>query len=118
MLQEREMDIAVVKEQTKHVADSLKAAVNRGEGTCQWNMPKFVDLMLLPECMHFMGSLGRMHLGWAESGLKTWAKKPADTAQKRTGGTFEGQCAQRMRERRMMDHAVGTMETQADYLEE
>jgi hypothetical protein len=112
------MDLAKVKERTKHVADSLKMAVNRGEGTCRWNIPKFIDLMLLPEYMHFMGSLGRMHLGWAESGLKTWAKKPANTAQKRKGGVFEKQCACRIRETSMMTHAVGIMETQVDYLEE
>jgi hypothetical protein len=118
MAGERQMDLHVVKQRTKHVADSLKAAVNRGEGTNQWNIPKFIDLMLLPEYMHFMGSLGRMHLGWAESGLKTWAKMPANTAQKRKGGIFEGQCAARIRETSMMDHAVNTMKTQVDYMVE
>jgi hypothetical protein len=36
----------------------------------------------------------RFHVGFAERGLKNWAKKPATTSQK--GGVFEGQCAARM----------------------
>jgi hypothetical protein len=100
------------------VADSLKATVNRGTGTNRWNIPKFIDMMLLPEYMSRMGSTGRFHCGFAERGLKHWAKMPANTAQKRKGGVFEGQCAARIREYSMIDHAVTAMDNQEGYLED
>ena len=65
-----------------------------------------------------MGSTGRFHCGFAERGLKNWAKIPANTSQKRNGGVFEGQCAARIREGSMMTHALTQMDTQAEYLEE
>jgi hypothetical protein len=37
--------------------------------------------------MKRLAATGRMHVGFAERGLKDWAKKPARTAQKR-GGVF------------------------------
>jgi hypothetical protein len=61
--------------------------------------------------MSRLGSTGRFHVGFAERGLKNWAKKPAATAQKRGGGVFEGQCAARIREKSMIDHALTQMES-------
>jgi hypothetical protein len=61
--------------------------------------------------MSRLGSTGRFHVGFAERGLKNWAKKPAGTAQKRGGGVFEGQCAARIREKSMMDHALTQMDS-------
>jgi hypothetical protein len=80
-----ELDVDTVEERTREVGDILKAAVNRGEGTNQWNIPKFIDVLLLPEYMRRLGSTGRFHAGFAEKGLKNWAKKPANTAQKQGG---------------------------------
>jgi hypothetical protein len=84
-------DVEPVIERTREAAASLKAAVNRGEGTNGWKIPKFLDMLLLPNYMCRLGSTGRFHVGFAERGLKNWAKKPASTAQKRGGGVFEGQ---------------------------
>ena len=100
-----------VEECTKLVAESLKNTVNRGEGTNGWAMPKFLDMLNLPDYMSRLGSTGRFHVGFAERGLKNWAKKPARTAQKRGGGVFEGQCSKRIRERSMMDHALIQMDS-------
>jgi hypothetical protein len=74
--------------------------------------------MLLPHYMAWLGSTGRFHCGWAERGLRNWAKVVANTSQKRFGGVFEGQCASRIREASMMRHAITQMDTQEDYLEE
>ena len=93
--------------------------MNRGEGTNEWNIPKFIDMLLLPEYMCRLGSTGRFHVGFAERGLKNWAKKPANTAQKRGDGVFEGQCAARIRERSMIDHALTQMDSdEEDSLDE
>jgi hypothetical protein len=75
-------NIEFVEECTKAVAKSLKDSVNRGEGTDGWATPKFVDMLHLPDHMSRLGATGRFHVGFAERGLKNWAKKPARTAQK------------------------------------
>jgi hypothetical protein len=91
------------------VSTILKAAVKRGEGTNRWNIPKLIDMLLLPEYMRHLGSTGRFHDRFAERGLKNWAKKPANTAQKRGDDVFAGQCAAHIRERSMIDHALTQM---------
>jgi hypothetical protein len=103
------LDVESVEEHTRVAAQLLKLSVNRGKGTMHWNIPKFIDLLLLPHYMGYLGSTGRFHVGFAERGLKQWAKKPADTAQKRGGGVFEGQVAARIQERAMIDHALNQM---------
>jgi hypothetical protein len=107
-----------VKQCTRVVFELIKATVNRGPGTNKWNIPKFIDMMVLPEYMSSMASTGRFHCGFAEQGLKNWVKKTASTAQKCKGGVFEGQCASCIREGSMITHAVTMMEMQEDYLEE
>jgi hypothetical protein len=112
-------DVQPVIECTREVAASLKASVNRGEGTNGWKIPKFLDMLLLPHYMSRLGSTGRFHVGFAERGLKNWAKKPASTAQKRGGGVFEGQCAARIREKSMIDHALTQMDSdEEDFCDE
>jgi hypothetical protein len=81
-----ELDVDTVKERTREVGDIFKTAADRGEGTNQWNIPKFIDMLLLPEYMRRLGSTWRFHVGFAERGLKKWAKKPSNTAQKRGNG--------------------------------
>jgi hypothetical protein len=71
-------------------------------------------MLLLPNYMCQLGSTGRFHVGFAERGLKNWAKKPASTAQKRGGGVFKGQCAARIREKSMIDHALTQMDSEED----
>jgi hypothetical protein len=107
-------DVSVVEERTRRVGECLRKSVNRGEGTNSWNIPKFIDLLLLPQYMSRLGSTGRFHVGFAERGLKNWAKKPATTSQKRGGGVFEGQCAARIREKSMIDHALTQMDSDND----
>jgi hypothetical protein len=107
-------DVEPVIKCTREVGASLKAAVNRGEGTNGWKIPKFLDMLLLPNYMNRLGSTGRFHVGFAERGLKNWAKKPANTAQKRGGGVFEGQCAARIREKSMINHALTQMDSDSD----
>jgi NACalpha-BTF3-like transcription factor len=107
-------DVELVQERTDAVAESLKVAVNRGQGTNGWRIPKFIDMLHLPTYMSRLGCTGRLHVGFAERGLKNWAKKPARTAQKRGGGVFEGQCAARIRERSMMDHALTQMDSEEE----
>ena len=107
-------DVELVEARTWEVASSLKSCVNRGVGTNRWKIPKFLDMMMLPAYMNRMASTGRFHVGFAERGLKNWAKKPASTAQKRGGGTFEGQCAARIREKSMIDHALTQTESDED----
>jgi hypothetical protein len=107
-------DVELVEERTNEVAESLKVAVNRGKGTNGWRIPKFIDMLNLPKYMSRLGSTGRFHVGFAERGLKNWAKKPARTAQKRGGGVFEGQCAARIRERSMIDHALTQMDSEEE----
>jgi hypothetical protein len=72
----------------------------------------------LPNYMSRLGSTGRFHVGFAERGLKDWAKKPSATAQKRGGGVFEGQCAARIRERSMIDYALTQMDSDEEDLAE
>jgi hypothetical protein len=70
-------------------------------------------MLLLPEYMHLLGSTGRFHASFAEKGLKNWAKKPANTAQKCGDGVFESQCgAARIRERSMTDHALTQLDSE------
>jgi hypothetical protein len=104
-------DVNLVHLRTKEVAEALNSSVNRGEGTNGWRIPKFLDMLHLPNYMGRLAATGRMHCGFAERGLKDWAKKPARTAQKRGGGVFEGQCAARIRERSMIDHGLAQMES-------
>jgi hypothetical protein len=103
--------VELVEGRTNKVAELLKDAVNRGRGTNGWRTPKFIDMLHLPKCMGRLGSTGRLHVGFAERGLKNWAKKPAGTAQKRGGGVFEGQVYSRVRERSMIDHALTQMDS-------
>jgi hypothetical protein len=56
----------VVEERTRRVGECLRKSVNRGEGTNSWNIPKFIDLLLLPQYMSRLGSTGRFHVGFAE----------------------------------------------------
>lgn len=81
-----------VKEQIREVGNILKAAVKWGEGTNPWNIPKFIEMLLLPDYMRRLGLPGRFHVGFAERGLRNWANKLANTAQKQGDGVFEGQC--------------------------
>jgi hypothetical protein len=46
------------------------------------------------------------HVGFAERGLKSWAKQPARTAQKQSGGIFEKLVSSCMHEHTMMEKAV------------
>ena len=69
------LDVESVEEHTRVAAQLLKLSVNRGKGTMHWNIPKFIDLLLLPHYMGYLGSTGRFHVGFAERGLKQWAKK-------------------------------------------
>ena len=108
------LNLGLVQSRTRQVGQSLKEAVNRGDGTNQWRIPKFLDMLLLPEYMDHLASTGRYHVGFCERGLKTWAKFPANTSQKRGNGVFEGQCAARMRENSMVDYALTQMESDAE----
>jgi hypothetical protein len=103
-------DVKPVIERTREAAASLKAAVNQGEGTNGWKIPKFLDMLLLPNYMSQLGSTRRFHVGFAERGLKNWAKKPANTAHKCVGGIFKGKCAACIREKSMIDHALTQMD--------
>jgi hypothetical protein len=104
-------NLALVKQRTQEVAQALKENVNRGDGTNQWRIPKFIDMLLLPEYMDFLASTGRYHVGFCERGLKKWAKMPANTSQKRGRGVFEGQCAARIRENSMVHYALRQMDS-------
>jgi hypothetical protein len=104
-------NVELVEGRTNEVAELLKDAVHRGRGTNGWRIPKFIDMLHLPKYMGRLGSTGRLHVGFAERGLKNWAKKPARTAQKRGGGVFEGQVCSRIRERSMIDHALTQMDS-------
>jgi hypothetical protein len=81
-----ELDVDTVEERTREVGDILKAAVNRGEGTNQWNIPKFIDMLLLPEYMRRLGSTGRFHVGFAERGLKLTTGPRSPQTQLRNAG--------------------------------
>jgi len=63
-------DVKLVEERTRDVGECLKATVNRGEGTNGWKIPKFIDMLLLPQYMARLASTGRFHVGFAERGLK------------------------------------------------
>ncbi len=102
-------NVELVDAKTRHMAHCLKTAVNRGAGTNQWNIPKMLDLRALPTYMDRFGSTGRFHVGFAERGLKHWAKIPGSTSQKRNRGQFELQCSKRIREDTMMHHALQQM---------
>jgi hypothetical protein len=99
----------LVEEFTRAAGECLKGAVNRGEQTNRWDIPKLIDMLLLPGYMSHLGSTRRFHVGFADRGLKKWAKAPASMAQKCGGGVFEGQCAAHIHERSMIDHALTQM---------
>jgi hypothetical protein len=63
------LDVETVEERTRDVGTILKAAVNRGEGTNRWDIPKFIDMLSLPKYMRNLGLTGRFHVGFAERGL-------------------------------------------------
>jgi hypothetical protein len=46
----------------------LKAVMNRGEGTNRWDIPKSIDMLLLPEYMRRLGSTGRFMLDLPRGG--------------------------------------------------
>ena len=111
MREDGSLNLGLVQFRTRAVGESLKGAINRGDGTNQWRIPKFIDMLLLPEYMNHLASTGRYHVGFCERGLKTWAKQPGNTSQKRSNGVFEGQCAARIREHSMVDYALTQMES-------
>ena len=45
-LNDGSLDVETVEERTRDVGTILKAAVNRGEGTNRWDIPKFIDMLL------------------------------------------------------------------------
>jgi hypothetical protein len=49
----------------------LKAVMNRGEGTNRWDIPKSIDMLLLPEYMRRLGSTGRFMLDLPRGGWRT-----------------------------------------------
>jgi hypothetical protein len=114
MKEDGSLNFALVEQRTRQVGEYLKGAVNRGNGTNNWRIPKFIDMLLLPEYMQRLGSTGRFHVGFCERGLKPWAKFPANTAQKQGGGIFEGQCASRIRDKAMMDLSLTAMDSGDD----
>ena len=69
--------------------ERVTECVNRGDGTNGWNIQKVADVVHLPFNVAEFGPAEGFHVGFAERGLKSWAKQPATTAQKRSGGIFE-----------------------------
>ena len=84
----------------------VNKCVNRGVGTNGWNIQKVADLVHLPLNVMEFGPAEGFHVGFAERGLKSWAKQPARTAQKRTGGIFEKLVSSRMHEKTMTEKAL------------
>ncbi len=84
----------------------VNRCVNRGEGTNGWNIQKVADLVHLPNNVMVFGPAEGFHVGFAERGLKSWAKQPARTAQKRSGGIFEKLVSSRMHEHTMIEKAM------------
>ena len=74
---EGKFDLEKVDIQTRSVGRCLKESVNRGNNTNHWDLPKFIDMLTLPDYMDRLGSSGRVHVGFLERGLKNWAKQPA-----------------------------------------
>jgi hypothetical protein len=86
--------------------EMVNRCVSRGEGTNGWNIQKVADLVHLPFNVMEFGPAEGFHVGFAERGLKSWAKQPARTAQKRSGGIFEKHVSSRMHEHTMMEKAM------------
>jgi hypothetical protein len=56
---------SVWSKRTRRVGECLRKSVNRGEGTNSWNIPKFIDLLLLPQ-YESTWFYRRFHVGFAE----------------------------------------------------
>ena len=80
--------------------------IDRGVSGNKWNIPKFIDLWLLPNYIYNLGPASIFNVSFAERGLKDWAKKPSRTSQKRNGGIFERQCATRVYDNEMTKVAL------------
>jgi hypothetical protein len=91
---------------TAGMIEMVNRCVSRGEGTNGWNIQKVADLVHLPFNVMEFGPAEGFHVGFAERGLKSWAKQPARTAQKRSGGIFEKHVSSRMHEHTMMEKAM------------
>ncbi len=91
---------------TAGMIEMVNRCVNRGEGTNGWNIQKVADLVHLPNNVMEFGPAEGFHVGFAERGLKSWAKQPARTAQKRSGGIFEKLVSSRMHEHTMIEKAM------------
>ena len=105
-----DVDIKMLQTATDYVCGRLVSTINRGAGTNNWEIPKFVDLRLLPTYVQRLGPASIYNAGTGERGLKNWAKKPSKTSQKRGEGIFESQCASRLHDKSMIDMALSMMD--------
>ena len=78
---------------------SLSKGVKRLEGSHQFKLQKFLECSHFLEDHMFYGPPSMHNSDTGERGLKSWAKFPASTAQKRDEHTFHRQVVSNLRER-------------------
>lgn len=100
--------IAEYKRALQLLRTGLVETIDRGEGTNNWNLQKFLEMS------HFLldiidyGSAAGFSTNPFERALKEWAKRPAATAQKRGDEIFSGQVCARLHEFFLIDSVSDT----------
>ena len=77
----------------------LVTTADRGEATNQWFLQKTLELTHFKMDILFMGPASGFSTETGERGLKSWAKQPSTTAQKRGDVIFSKQVCKRIHER-------------------
>jgi hypothetical protein len=107
--------VAKYKRALQFLRKGLVETIDRGEGTNNWNLQKFLEMS------HFLldiidyGSAAGFSTNPFERSLKEWAKRPSATVQKRGDEIFSGQVCARLHEFFLIDDVA---ESQKEYEEE
>jgi len=76
----------------------LKGSVNRGNGTMNWQISKFHELLHILEDSTNFGSPRNYDASKTEKGLQKWVKTPSATVAKRGGDKYQERIATRLSE--------------------
>jgi hypothetical protein len=82
---------------------AVSEATNRGAKTNGWKTEKHVELSHFIADFKEFGVPSGYSTETGERGLKQWAKRPANTAQKRSDEIFSGQTCSRIHDRNILE---------------
>jgi hypothetical protein len=98
--------ILSVDERIREMLSKVQAKVNRGEGTLNWCISKFHDILHMALDMQLFGGSENCDTSKGEHGLKVWAKLPSRTTQLSQGANkFIEMLASRLYEQMLINKA-------------